>query len=457
MLIALVTIVGGSVCGPAVPRPPQDALTRSEIARANMRQVALAYALYWNYYLEQPATPDLLYPDWVASPRAFWHPGDSDQRPTTIDNSVPDAPNSAQISFFIQQPQGGWDLPFIWDTTPGNNGGLFINFLTADGVLETDPPLATPTPTARELGRQHIARFAGSLLSYSNDHMEQFPLRLRDLLDEGYLGSPRTFWNPGDSQPMPTAITSSELDGPESDQISFEYLVAGLPVYVLRSDSFVVRDNTPDNNGGEFIYLVTLDSTVETDPPAATAIPTRARLAQAHLRRFAGGFRAWAATHDGYLPPDLLTLWNEGWFAEPRTFWNPGDSDPMPQDITISVPDAPDSAMISFEYPAAGLLLNDLPEGAEIMGDNSVDNNGGYGRFVLRKFLGSISMPWEPDCPGDVDGDDDVDWHDLSLLVANFGLTEGATFEQGDINADGRVDRWDLDLLLEHYGDDCAP
>jgi len=54
--------------------------------------------------------------------------------------------------------------------------------------------------------------------------------------------------------------------------------------------------------------------------------------------------------------------------------------------------------------------------------------------------------------PGDLDGDGDVDLADLATLLSNYGLDEGATYEQGDIDGDGDVDLADLATLLAHYG-----
>jgi len=44
---------------------------------------------------------------------------------------------------------------------------------------------------------------------------------------------------------------------------------------------------------------------------------------------------------------------------------------------------------------------------------------------------------------------------DLAQLLANYGTTSGATYEDGDIDADGDVDLADLAALLAHYGEPC--
>jgi hypothetical protein len=59
------------------------------------------------------------------------------------------------------------------------------------------------------------------------------------------------------------------------------------------------------------------------------------------------------------------------------------------------------------------------------------------------------------DCPGDLDGDRDVDLADLAQLLGNYGTTGGATYEDGDLDGDGDVDLADLAELLGVYGTVC--
>ncbi len=60
-----------------------------------------------------------------------------------------------------------------------------------------------------------------------------------------------------------------------------------------------------------------------------------------------------------------------------------------------------------------------------------------------------------PACPGDLDGDNDVDLVDLAQLLANYGTTSGAAYEDGDLDGDGDVDLVDLAALLAVYGTNC--
>ncbi len=65
------------------------------------------------------------------------------------------------------------------------------------------------------------------------------------------------------------------------------------------------------------------------------------------------------------------------------------------------------------------------------------------------------AVPMIPPCPGDLDGNNDIDLADLSILLANYGVTSGAEYTDGDIDLDGDVDLTDLAELLGRYGESC--
>jgi len=64
---------------------------------------------------------------------------------------------------------------------------------------------------------------------------------------------------------------------------------------------------------------------------------------------------------------------------------------------------------------------------------------------------------WRPPCPGDTDGDDDVDLVDLAVLLGTYGLCHGdpGYVPQADFNGDDCVTLDDLAELLGHYGQTC--
>jgi len=55
-------------------------------------------------------------------------------------------------------------------------------------------------------------------------------------------------------------------------------------------------------------------------------------------------------------------------------------------------------------------------------------------------------------CPGDLDGDNDIDLDDLTLLLGDFGCSSGCV---GDIDGDGGTDLDDLTVLLQAFGTLC--
>lgn len=62
----------------------------------------------------------------------------------------------------------------------------------------------------------------------------------------------------------------------------------------------------------------------------------------------------------------------------------------------------------------------------------------------------------ERDCPGDLDGNQNVDLQDLATLLAHFGTISGSSPEDGDIDGDGDVDLQDIANLLSNFGAACS-
>ncbi|MCA9311204.1 MAG: hypothetical protein KDA21_08360 [Phycisphaerales bacterium] len=57
-----------------------------------------------------------------------------------------------------------------------------------------------------------------------------------------------------------------------------------------------------------------------------------------------------------------------------------------------------------------------------------------------------------PGCPGDADGDLDVDFDDLNLVLANWNTAGPA----GDVDQNGSVDFDDLNLVLQYWNTNCS-
>lgn len=67
-------------------------------------------------------------------------------------------------------------------------------------------------------------------------------------------------------------------------------------------------------------------------------------------------------------------------------------------------------------------------------------------------LLGTVPPP--PPCPGDVNGDGKVNFHDLMLVLDAFGLSSTGLAE--DLNSDGIVNFLDLNLVLNNFGTVCG-
>ncbi|MFO0839242.1 MAG: dockerin type I domain-containing protein [Phycisphaerae bacterium] len=95
-------------------------------------------------------------------------------------------------------------------------------------------------------------------------------------------------------------------------------------------------------------------------------------------------------------------------------------------------------------------------------GDFSGDNRSTRADYdiLAQNWTSSTQIPAPPSpiatpCTGDLDGDHSVGSADLGILLSNFGIAGGATYQQGDTNLDGAVNESDIGALLGNWAGAC--
>jgi hypothetical protein len=105
-----------------------------------------------------------------------------------------------------------------------------------------------------------------------------------------------------------------------------------------------------------------------------------------------------------------------------------------------------------------------LEQGEHVIWTGATDAEHFVQRTVLYTFRNTLGEPFSFEntvllpatqemvrTPGDADGDGEVTFDDAWILLGNYPLDAGATWEQGDFNGDSRVDADDADLLMQNY------
>ena len=134
------------------------------------------------------------------------------------------------------------------DNTAANNCGRFVGWFSGFRLYETDPPAATNSPSRFELAKAHLRSLGRATGVYANDNDNWWPNDAMRYYDCDLLIEPRSYWHAGDTDPIPPKITNSSLNDPESVQVSFEYLVAGLNENFRLPGVVIWRDNSVANN-----------------------------------------------------------------------------------------------------------------------------------------------------------------------------------------------------------------
>lgn len=365
------------------------------IAEQNLKHLARILYMYATENREMfPDTLSMLYRSRIYDPTTFWHPGDNDPRPLTIDNDVPNQPNSTQISYAYFRGSTDFDMlaVVVQDNSLANNDGEGLLVVTAEGVVDFFEASDRTHPSI-EASQENLRQIGLALEEYADSHGGQFPTEL-SLLFPDYISDPTVFWNPGDRDPAPTTIDNDMPNVPNSAQVSYHYLGAA---YTSSSPSgtVLVADNSLANNFGSGVNVLTADGRADfyvPEVPHCTSPQSCISIARARLRTMGIALQIHATNNGGVLPPTLSTLYPQ-WIARPSDFWHPRDNDPWPLTIDNDVPNALNSAQISFDYLAALQNLWELQPDDVLIRDNTPANSGGNAMLELRADGGVYEVP----------------------------------------------------------------
>ena len=359
----------------------------SEIVRANLKQIMVALYTYANAYNDAfPPRLSMLYPELISNPAVFWNPGDSDPCPTTIDNDDMNGINSAQVSFRYSGGSAS-SPPFlvVQDNSTANNAGLGIHAAISWTMSRFLTPSTTP-PSFTAAARANLEIIGTGLRRYADDHDGHYPPTLSKLYP-AYIANAAVFCNPGDevgSGTVPPATISNDiLNGENSAQVSFIYFGAGLTT-ACDPGTILVEDNSPWNNGGELVNILTAGSGVATYVPDTGCTDGRScrQLALSNLKSLGLSLYSYANENASTFPTtfSMLAGPKTGLYISPSMFWNPGDTDPRPFLIDNDIPNGANSTQISYTYLGGDI---DRDAAAVVLYDNSPANNDGEGLGVL--------------------------------------------------------------------------
>jgi len=118
------------------------------------------------------------------------------------------------------------------------------------------------------------------------------------------------------------------------------------------------------------------------------------------------------------------------------------DNEAVPADTLDLDDDGDTEEPIPFDVDGNARFVDDLGMPDSGNGAPPIVDMGAY------EFQGKT-------CFADLDGDRDVDWEDLTVLLDSYGTTSGAVYTDGDLDRDGDVDLTDLAVLLTVYGTTC--
>jgi hypothetical protein len=99
--------------------------------------------------------------------------------------------------------------------------------------------------------------------------------------------------------------------------------------------------------------------------------------------------------HQDRFPDQASTLFSLNYINDPLAFYSPGDANAPPTTINNDVPNAANSAQISFAYPGAGQPTGTPPD-ALLFVDNTPANNAGLGRLAVQFDGRTVYLPESP-------------------------------------------------------------
>jgi len=159
----------------------------------------------------------------------------------------------------------------------------------------------------------------------------------------------------------------------------------------------------------------------------------------------------WEGT--GNIDEDPLFVDPDGPDDDPNT-WEDNDYHLSPAspciDAGCNVAVPPDTADLDSDDDTTEQTPLDLDGEGRFFDDPDTPNYGCCGEGVVvdmgaYEYGGTGPQP----CPGDLDGDQDVDHSDLGMLLSDWGC------DYGDLDCSGHTDQADLGILLAHWGDVC--